>query len=178
MSGKQADLQRRTLAPLDNMAKIRQYFQVIKQLDGMITKGQQTNVKGILRLWDAAGELTLTGPDPIGQHVFRGGEELAKFYTQRGTGIAGHISTQFARVTVANAKSAEHVVVSGIRYVVNSKGEGMQAPFTHNFVLNDRGQIQSLHINVGQPSVSEVADPGSLKIEDMGRLAAMAWMVA
>ena len=68
-------------------------------------------------------------------------------------------------------------MASGRRYVISENGEGMEVPFTHAFEMDGR-RIKTLRIRVGDPQKSEIAPSGSLEIEDMGRLAAMAWMVA
>lgn len=89
----------------------------------------------------------------------------------------GEIALNLSSIEVANAKTADHVVASGLRYVVTHGEEGLQVPFTHNFFLRD-GRIADLKIHVGAPAKSDIAPMGLLKVEDLGRLAAMAWMVA
>ncbi len=175
---KLSQLKVRSLGPLDTMALIRRYFANVKAMDRKAVSGEKMSVDAIMKLWDSAGELKLTGPEPIGERLYKGADELAKFYDARARGMDAALSTNVSRVNLANAKSADRITVSGIRYVVNAKGEGTEAPFTHNFVLGPKGHIQSLHIHIGPAAKTSVAPAGTLRIQDMGRLAAMAWMVA
>jgi hypothetical protein len=172
-----SELKRRTLEPFNSLGLAKRYFSAVKAMDSTVQRVHQKGVQSVLKLWAKNGELTITGPEPIGERNYRDLKELREFYGNRGKGVDKYISVNISRVGVATAKSAEHITVSGMRYVVNNDGEGLQVPFTHNFHLAD-GLIQRLHINVGRPASSEVAPVGTLQVEDMGRLAAVAWMVA
>lgn len=172
------NLQTKPLEPLDNLAAVRRYFREIQRLDRAAMAGQPVDVGAIMRLWAADSQLVLTGPEAIGKHEFSCYKDLAGFYEGRANGVPKLLSTLFARVNVVNAKSGQHIVASGVRYAVNSRGEGIEAPFTHNFKFDARGRISSLHINIGQPGPTELAPQGRLSIQDMGELARAAWMVA
>jgi hypothetical protein len=170
------ELSRGSLGPFDNLAVIRRYFSAVKSMDAKALKGTKFDVGTILDLWHRDGQLRIRG-EAIGERKFNGHKEMRGFYANRTHGADGAFSANLSRVNIANAKNHEHVTVSGVRYVVNKQGEGLQAPFTHNFDLKD-GKIVGLEIHVGKAEKSEVAPLGTLKVEDLGRLSAMAWMVA
>lgn len=170
------DLSRNSLGPFDNLGVIRRYFAAVKAMDARAVKGSKFDVGAIMGLWHKDGTLKIRG-SAIGEREFKGHAKMRGFYANRARGVDGELSANLSRVTVANAKNSERVTVSGTRYVVNKAGEGMQAPFTHNFDLKD-GKIAHLDIHVGQAGRSEVAPLGSLRVEDLGRLSAVAWMVA
>jgi ketosteroid isomerase-like protein len=171
------DLARSNLVPFDNLAVIRKYFAAVKAMDKAATSQKAFDTGRIMALWHADGRLSISGK-PIGEEKsYRGSREIAGFYKQRAKGVHGEIAVNASAVDVANAKSADHVVASGVRYVVTHEDEGLQIPFTHNFTMRD-GRIAELRIHVGTPAKSEVAPLGNLNVEDMGRLSAMAWMVA
>lgn len=174
---KLSDVKRQALEPFDSLSLTSRYFAAVKSMDAGVAKSRKAGVSSVMKLWGEDGALRITGPEPIGDRSYATPEEILGFYKNRGHGIDKLISANVSQVRVANAKSAEHVTISGTRYVVNTRGEGLQVPFTHNFEIRD-GLIRSLHINIGKPNASEVAPQGALNIEDMGRLAAMAWMVA
>lgn len=131
----------------------------------------------IMGLWHEDGRLTIGGKPLGGEHNYSGAREISTFYERRAKGVNGEIAVNISGIDVANAKSADHVTASGLRYVVNRNDEGLQVPFTHNFTLRN-GRISELKIHVGVPARSQIAPLGRLQVEDMGRLAAMAWMVA
>ena len=174
---KRVDVNRGSLKPFAQMNVIGRYFKAVKKMDKGALKGQDVDVDGILKLWKADGVLTLHGPSPIDDQKFHGSKDLASFYQRRTKGVDRGLSFNTSRVSVANAKGNDHLVVSGRRFVISEKGEGMEVPFTHKFTMNG-SHIQELHIHVGTPTSTELAPQGSLDVEDMGRLAAMAWMVA
>ncbi|MCG7978419.1 MAG: hypothetical protein N0E58_09850 [Candidatus Thiodiazotropha endolucinida] len=171
------ELSENSLGPFDNLALIRRYFANVKAMDAKTLEGDGFDVGEIMELWHKDGMLRIRGRDSIGEKTFKGAEEISSFYINRTRGVDGALSSNLSKIDVANAKNSEHVVASGIRYIVTKNGEGLQAPFTHNFILND-GKIESLDIHVGKANKSEIAPLGALQIEDMGRLSAMAWMVA
>jgi hypothetical protein len=119
----------------------------------------------------------LQGPDPIGEHRFKGPKELKAFYANRARGVSGALKVNLSQVNTASGKSSEQVLVAGSRYVVNGAGEGMQVPFAHKFRM-DGGKIKGLEITVGKAGPTDIAPLGALGVKDLGRLAAMAWMVA
>jgi ketosteroid isomerase-like protein len=171
------DLARSNLVPFDNLAIIKKYFAAVKAMDKAAVSQKAFDTDRIMALWHGDGRLTIGGK-PIGDDKsYRGSREIAGFYKQRARGVPTEIAVNASAVDVANAKSADHVVASGVRYVVTHDDEGLQVPFTHNFTMRD-GRIAELRIHVGAPAKSEVAPLGNLKVEDMGRLSAMAWMVA
>ena len=171
------DLSRRSLGPLDNLSVIRRYFAAVKSMDGSAVRGRKFNTERIMKLWNPKGQLKIRGKETVGEHSFSGAREISSFYVNRARGVDGQFKTNLSKIDVANAKNGEHVVVSGIRYIVTRQGEGLQAPFTHNFKLED-GKITALDIHVGKPGESKLAPIGELQIEDLGKLSAMAWMVA
>ncbi|SFU16732.1 hypothetical protein SAMN05444141_11311 [Pseudovibrio denitrificans] len=171
------DLSKASLTPLSNMCVIEKYFSAVKKMDALAVKGEKFDTDAIMELWHEDGQLSISGKDAIGEKQFAKQDEIAGFYKNRARGVEGLFSTNLSKVNVANSKNDEHIVVSGMRYIVDQKGQGLQAPFTHNFRLSD-GRISSLDIHVGTPDKTEVAPIGSLTIEDLGSLSAMAWMVA
>lgn len=171
------EIARKSLQPFDNLGVIKNYFAAVKAMDSAAVADRPFDTKRIMGLWHEDGTLTIGGK-PLGKdHRYAGARELSGFYRRRAKGVNGEIAVNISGIDVANAKSAEHVTASGQRYVVNRKEEGLQVPFTHNFTLRD-GRIADLKIHVGVPTRSEIAPVGGLEVEDMGRLAAMAWMVA
>lgn len=172
-----AELKSDAFKPFAGIALTKRYFGAVKSMDSGKGRSREKGVRAILDLWSKDGELRITGPEPIGDRRFASPAALREFYSNRTKGIDKVIDLNLSTVNVANAKSGDHVTVSGTRYVVNKDGEGMQVPFTHNFELED-GAIKRLHINIGKPTESAVAPLGTLRVQDMGRLAAMAWMVA
>lgn len=171
------EISRKSLQPFSNLDVIKRYFAAVKAMDSAAVADRPFDTDRIMALWDEKGSLTIGGK-PLGrEHSYRGTGELAGFYRRRAKGVNGEIAVNISGIDVANAKSADHVTASGQRYVVTRKEEGMQVPFTHNFTLRD-GRITELKIHVGVPTRSEIAPVGGLQVEDMGRLAAMAWMVA
>lgn len=172
-----ADVKRQAMGPFDSLSLTNRYFEAVKAMDGKAERTRKGGVSSVMKLWAEDGKLRITGPDPIGDREYGTPDEIRGFYERRGKGIDKFLSANVSRVNVANAKSAEHITISGTRYVVNTRGEGLQVPFTHNFDVRD-GHIVGLHINIGKPAATEVAALGALKIEDMGKLAAVAWMVA
>lgn len=171
------EISRRSLQPFNNLDVIKRYFAAVKAMDSAAVADRPFDTDKIMSLWHEDGSLTIGGK-PIGKdHRYSGARELSGFYRRRAKGVNGEIAVNISGIDVANAKSADHVTASGQRYVVNRRKEGLQVPFTHNFTLRD-GRISELRIHVGAPSRSQIAPVGGLQIEDMGRLAAMAWMVA
>lgn len=171
------DLKRRALKPFDSLQLAKRYFAAVKSMDAAAPATRKSGIAAVMRLWSPQGTLRITGPDPIGEQSFSDPAAIRRFYAERGKGVHDVLDVNVSTVGVANAKSPERLTISGTRYVVNTKGEGMEVPFTHNFDI-EGSRIRSLHINIGQARASEVAPIGSLGVEDMGRLAAMAWMVA
>lgn len=174
---KAADVARRSLKPFDNLGLVRKYFAAVKEMDRAAVADRPFNTGKIMALWHDDGHLTIGGKPLDGEHSYSGGREISSFYERRANGVNGEIRVNISGIDVANAKNAEHVTASGLRYVVTRGDEGLQVPFTHNFTIRD-GRITDLKIHVGVPAKSEIAPVGRLQIEDMGRLAAMAWMVA
>lgn len=171
------ELARRSLVPFDNLGVVKKYFASVKAMDKAVTAQKAFDTDKIMSLWHPDGKLTIGGK-PIGEDkTYSGAEEIASFYKRRAEGVDGQIAVNLSTIEVANAKSADHIVASGQRYVVTHDDEGLQVPFTHNFTLRD-GRIEELNIHVGAPAKSGIAPLGGLMIEDMGRLSAMAWMVA
>ncbi|SFL19027.1 hypothetical protein SAMN04488518_12036 [Pseudovibrio ascidiaceicola] len=171
------ELNKTSLTPLSNMSVIEKYFAAVKEMDAHAVKGEKFNTDTIMELWHSGGTLSIHGKESIGEKSYTKHDEIAGFYQNRARGVDGMLATNLSKVNVANAKNDEHIVVSGLRYIINKKGEGLQAPFTHNFRLQD-GRISSLDIHVGTPGKTEVAPVGALSIDDLGSLSAMAWMVA
>lgn len=172
-----SSLRKASLEPFDNIALIRRYFAAVKAMDQNALKGTPAEPKAIMSLWDEGGELAIRGPDPIGERRFKGASELADFYTRRARGVDGELSVNLSKVNTAQSKSGEQVAVSGSRYVVAKSGEGMQVPFGHKFTIAN-GRITALEISVGKATATEIAPLGTLNVTDLGRLSAMAWMVA
>jgi ketosteroid isomerase-like protein len=172
-----SSLRKSSLEPFDNLALIRRYFAAVKAMDQNALKGTPVEPKTIMALWDKGGQLAIHGPDPIGEKQFRGTKELSGFYSRRARGVDGELKVNLSRVNTAQSKSGEQVTVSGSRYVVAKSGEGMQVPFAHKFTIAD-GKITHLEISVGKAGPTEIAPIGALDVADLGRLSAMAWMVA
>lgn len=171
------EISRRSLQPFNNLDVIKKYFAAVKAMDRAAVADRPFDTKRIMALWHENGTLTIGGK-PLGEdHRYCGARELSRFYQRRARGVNGEIAVNISGIDVANAKTADHVTASGQRYVVNRREEGLQVPFTHNFTLRD-GRIADLRIHVGAPTRSDIAPVGALQVEDMGRLAAMAWMVA
>lgn len=171
------EIARKSLQPFDNLAVVKKYFAAVKTMDQAATSNKTFDTDRIMALWHDDGNLTISGKPLGGEHSFSGARELSKFYKQRAKGVDGEIAVNVSSIEVANAKSSDHIVASGLRYVVTHNEEGLQVPFTHNFTLRD-GRITELKIHVGTPAKSEIAPVGALRVEDLGRLSAMAWMVA
>lgn len=171
------DLTRDSLKPLNNLDIVRRYFASVKAMDRAAVTSKSFDTDRIMALWHDDGQLTIGGKPLGGEHSFAGAKEISSFYESRVKGVDGEIAYNVSSIEVANAKSADHVVASGLRFVVTHKEEGLQVPFTHNFIMRG-GRIASLKIHVGAPSKSEIAPLGALQVEDLGRLSAMAWMVA
>ncbi|MBL9204265.1 MAG: nuclear transport factor 2 family protein [Opitutaceae bacterium] len=171
------DVDRNSLLPFNSLDLVRKYFASVKAMDRGAVSNKSFDTGRIMSLWHEDGKLTIGGKPLGGEHTFAGSKEITAFYRKRAKGVDGEIAVNVSSIEVANAKSADHVVASGLRYVVTHKEEGLQVPFTHNFTLRD-GRIADLRIHVGTPSKSEIAPQGALRIEDLGRLSAMAWMVA
>ena len=170
-------LRKSSLDPFNNLGLIKRYFAAVKSMDQKAVAGKTFEVDAILKLWNENGELFIHGPEPIGERRFKGLKELGLFYANRARGAEGAFQVNLSKVNVANAKNGEQVLVSGSRYVVNKRQEGAQIPFAHNFKLTS-GKIDSLEITVGKAAQTEIAPLGSLSVTDLGRLSAMAWMVA
>jgi hypothetical protein len=171
------EIARKSLQPFNNLGIVKRYFASVKTMDRAATSNKRFDTDRIMTLWHDDGKLTISGKPLGGEHSFSGANEISTFYERRAKGVDGEIAINVSSIEVANAKSAEHVVASGLRYVVTHKEEGLQVPFTHNFTLRD-GRIIDLKIHVGTPAKSEIAPLGALQVEDLGRLSAMAWMVA
>ena len=170
-------LESKSLEPFDNLGIVKKYFSAVKAMDKATQAQRKFDTGKIMSLWQADGKLTIGGK-PIGEDKsYAGQSQIESFYQHRAKGVHEKIAVNLSTIDVANAKSSGHIVASGQRYVVNHKNEGMQVPFTHNFTLN-QGKIAELKIHIGSPATSEIAPLGTLAVEDMGRLAAMAWMVA
>lgn len=170
-------LRKNSLEPFNNLGLIKRYFSAVKTMDQKAVAGKTFEVDAILKLWNERGELYIHGPAPLGERRFKGARELRKFYADRARGAAGAFRVNLSHVNVANAKNSEQVLVSGTRYVVNKQKEGMQVPFAHNFKLS-AGKIDALEITVGKAGPTDIAPIGTLTVQDLGRLSAMAWMVA
>lgn len=171
------EIHRKSLQPFNNLEIVKKYFASVKMMDKAAVSSKEFDTSQIMTLWHEDGNLTISGK-PLGKDsFFAGAKEISLFYERRAKGVDGELSTNVSSIEVANAKSAEHVVASGVRYVVTHKEEGLQVPFTHNFTLRE-GRITDLKIHVGTPAKSEIAPLGALQVEDLGRLSAMAWMVA
>lgn len=170
-------LRKSSLEPFDNAGLIRRYFAAVKGMDAKAVAGKSFDVDAILALWNESGTLAIHGPEPLGERTFKGTAQLGKFYANRARGVDGAFKVNLSKVNVANAKAGDQVLVSGTRYVVNKTGEGMQVPFAHKFTLSD-GKIEALEITVGKAGPTDIAPIGTLGVKDLGRLAAMAWMVA
>lgn len=170
-------LRKGSLEPFDNLALIKRYFAAVKSMDQKAVAGTPFQVDAILALWNSDGELFIHGPAPLGEQRFKGTKELRRFYANRARGVDGEFKVNLSRVNVANAKSGEQVRVSGARHVVTKDGEGLQVPFAHDFRMSG-GRIDALEITVGKAGPTEAAPLGALNVQDLGRLSAMAWMVA
>lgn len=171
------ELARNSNKAFKNLEVIRKYFASVKTMDSSAVSKRAFNTGQIMALWHNDGKLTIGGK-PLGkEYSYSGRNEISSFYKRRARGVDGEFALNVSSIDVANAKSPEHVVASGLRYVVTHKDEGLQVPFTHNFTLRD-GRITDLKIHVGTPAKSEIAPLGTLQVEDLGRLSAMAWMVA
>jgi hypothetical protein len=170
-------IRKESLNPFNNVALIKRYFSSVKLMDTSAVAGKKFSVDPIMKLWADDGELVLQGPDPIGEHRFKGPKELKAFYANRARGVSGALKVNLSQVNTASGKSSEQVLVAGSRYVVNGAGEGMQVPFAHKFRM-DGGKIKGLEITVGKAGPTDIAPLGALGVKDLGRLAAMAWMVA
>ena len=172
-----ASLRKSSLDPFDNLALIRRYFAAVKTMDRNALKGTAIEPDAIMSLWNDTGELAIHGPDPIGERRFSGSTEVKDFYSRRARGVHGELSVNLSKVNTAQSKSGEQVTVSGSRYVVGKSGEGMQVPFAHKFTIAE-GRISALEITVGKAGPTDLAPLGTLSVTDLGRLSAMAWMVA
>ena len=171
------EIARKGLQPFSNLDVVKRYFASVKAMDRAAVANRGFETDRIMALWHEDGKLTIGGKPIDGEHYFSGSKEISNFYERRAKGVDGEIAVNVSSIEVANAKSADHVVASGLRYVVTHKEEGLQVPFTHNFTLRD-GRIAELKIHVGTPARSDIAPLGALQVEDLGRLSAMAWMVA
>lgn len=170
-------LRKSSLDPFKRLSLIKRYFTEVKSMDQKAVAGKPYEVDAILKLWNEGGELFIHGPEPIGERRFKGTKKLAEFYTNRAKGARGTFQVNLSKVNVANAKGDEQVLVSGARYVVNKNKEGMQVPFAHSFRMAS-GKIDALEITVGKAAPTDIAPIGTLSVKDLGRLSAMAWMVA
>jgi ketosteroid isomerase-like protein len=171
------ELARLNREPFDNLGIAKKYFAAVKTMDRAATRGRDFGTDKILALWSADGKLTIGGKQFGEDRSYTGLKEIDGFYRHRARGVDGAFALNHSTVDVANAKSADHVTASGQRYVVTANDEGLQVPFTHNFTMRD-GKITELRIHVGVPGKTSIAPLGALQVEDMGRLSAMAWMVA
>ncbi len=171
------DLSSHRLEPFDNLDLIKRYFALIGDMDRAAVAEEKFGVDDIMSLWHEDGRLTIRGKETVGEHEYQGADQIAEFYQRRARGVGGEFKVNLSSIEVANSKNREHITASGVRYMVTRDETGVQAPFTHNFRLKD-GQITSLDIHVGSPGETELAPVGALRVEDMGRLSAMAWMVA
>jgi ketosteroid isomerase-like protein len=170
-------LRKSSLDPFDKVAMIKKYFAAVKSMDSNALAGKRVDVDSILRLWGEKGTLTIKGPQPLGEQTFKGVKQLRGFYENRARGVDGVFKVNLSSINSAAARSAEQVLVAGARYVVNAAGEGMQIPFSHNFTISE-DQITQLQITVGKAGKTNIAPLGTLSVQDLGRLSAMAWMVA
>jgi len=171
------EILRNSLEPFDNLNVVKKYFAAVKVMDRAAVANKSFDTDRIMALWHDDGKLTIGGEPLGGEHSFSGANDISAFYKRRVKGVGGEIAVNISSIRVANSKSVDHVVASGLRYVVTQKEEGLQVPFTHNFTLRD-GRITELSIHIGTPAKSEIAPLGALRVEDLGRLSAMAWMVA
>lgn len=171
------DLSDRRLEPFDNLDLIKRYFALIGDMDQAAVAEEKFSVDDVMSLWQKNGVLTIRGKETVGEHEYEGADQIAEFYTRRARGVGGEFKVNLSSIDVANSKNRDHITVSGVRYMVTRDEAGVQAPFTHNFKLAD-GKIAALDIHVGKPGETELAPIGALRVEDMGRLSAMAWMVA
>lgn len=171
------EIARNSLEPFSNLDVIKKYFAAVKAMDRAAVASKDFDTSRIMSLWNSDGKLTIAGKPLEGEHAYSGKREIAAFYKKRAKGVPGEIAVNLSSIEVANAKSSDRVAASGLRYVVTHQEEGLQVPFTHNFTMRD-GLISELRIHVGTPARSEIAPLGALKVEDLGRLSAMAWMVA
>lgn len=165
---------------LDNLTTINQYFKLVARMDKANLRSKTPPIDNILKLWSKKGQLKISGPKPMGEHAFKGEKHLADFYENRSRGIPETFRRMI--LDMAGAKSVskgEHrAVANGVRHLLTTEGEGLAVPFSHDFMFDDDGQITALSINIGKPGASPIAPQGALEIQDMGKLAALAWMVA
>ena len=171
------DLSNKRLEPFDNLDLIKRYFATIGDMDKAAVAEEKYDLDAIMALWHEDGQLTIRGKDTVGEHNFEGSKDIAGFYEKRTRGFGGNFRINLSSIDVANSKNRDHITASGVRYMVTRDEAGLQAPFTHNFKVKD-GKIAALDIHVGTPGETELAPVGALRVEDMGRLSAMAWMVA
>ena len=172
-----SDLTNKRLEPFDNLDLVRRYFAAIGDMDKAAVAEEKYDLDDIMSLWCDDGHLTIRGKDTVGEYSFEGAKDIAGFYEKRTRGFGGNFRINLSSINVANSKNRDHITASGVRYMVTRDDAGLQAPFTHNFKLKD-GKITALDIHVGTPGGTELAPVGALRVEDMGRLSAMAWMVA
>lgn len=169
---------------LNIMDAVKHYFESVLLLDEGALKNHskmvQQAVSGFMGVWSPKGKLTITGPEPIGMQDYQGEKAIHSFYARKGKGFEGLLggTSMPKAVSNINITAANQAIVSGQRTVITPDGEGMVIAFTHNFRFEEDGKLRSLHIHVGDPEKSEMAPMGNLSIQDMGKLAAVAWMVA
>ena len=171
------------LAAFANIETVRSYFQSVERLDGValqsLTAEAKPSVDNFMALWESdGGQLTISGPGPIGVKTYKGHEEIEGFYSKKAEGFGGLITASAKAVSGVNVPADNQAVVTGTRTVVTPEGEGMEISFTHSFHFNEDRKIRALHIHIGDPRNSPTVPAGKLKIEDMGKLASVAWMVA
>lgn len=166
------------------MSAVQKYFEAVLMLDDGALNSKSKAVKqaisGFMEIWSPEGKLTITGPEPIGLREYRGQAEIQSFYARKGEGFANLIGgSQMPKAfTNISVTSNSQAIISGHRTVAAPDGEGMDIAFTHNFHFEDDGKIGSLHLHVGDPEKSAMVPMCNLSIQDMGKLAAVAWMVA
>jgi hypothetical protein len=165
---------------LDNLSKINRYFKLVAKMDKANIKSKMPPVKNIMEMWSKEGVLEITGDKKFGKHSFKGQKELSAFYEKRARGIPDTFRRMVLNMAGAKsvARNEGRAVANGVRHLLTRDGQGLAVPFSHDFSFDDNGLITSLHINIGKPNESPIAPQGNLDIKDMGKLAAVAWMVA
>lgn len=165
---------------LDNLTTINRYFKLVARMDKANLSSKTPPIEKILKLWNAKGQLRISGPSPMGEHAFTGNRSLAGFYEKRVQGIPETFRRMVLNMEGAKSvrKCENRAVANGVRHLLTTEGEGLAVPFSHDFTFDDDGLISSLSIHIGKPASSPIAPKGSLGIKDMGKLAAVAWMVA
>lgn len=165
--------------PLKNAALLGDYFAQIQVLDYEAVSGGVFDSTAMMELWDDAGTLTIKGPDPIGTKVFQGSAQIRAFYEDRAAGaISQELSDMVWNLESVKADGAGGAAVKGMRYLVDSQGQGFEVGFQHNFEINPAGKISALTLNVSDPGSTPLVPKGALTVVDMGKLTSVAWMVA